>query len=222
MVEGAIVCSGRGSLGGGRGSRGGGRGSHGGGRGSYGGGGRGSHGGGRGSRGGGRQGCGNADVLIPPNAVPITTHDDDYIAPKEFQPLRILGPHLPDVLQEEPLEIELFSLFVDQDVLQCLLTATNDYAEKNRNTKANMYRRFRRHPLSCEEIICYLGCLLLLNINSVRNYSYVWKETSSQYLINLHRLISKDCFEQISSFLHIVTTAEESNLSPHKLKKILP
>jgi DNA excision repair protein ERCC-6 len=111
---------------------------------------------------------------------------------------------------------------VDQDVLQRLVTATNDYAEKNRNTKANMYRRFRRHPLSCEEIMCYLGCLLLLSINSVRNYSYAWKETSSQYLINLHRLLSKDRFEQISSFLHIVTTAEESNLSPHKLKKILP
>ena len=70
--------------------------------------------------------------------------------------------------------------------------------------------------------MCYLGCLLLLSINSVRNYSNAWKETSSQYLINLHRLLSKDCFEQISSFLHIVTTAEESNLSPHKLNKILP
>lgn len=54
-----------------------------------------------------------------------------YVAPEEFQPLQIPGPHLPDVSQEEPLEIELCSLFVDQDVLQRLVTATNDYAEKN-------------------------------------------------------------------------------------------
>ena len=53
-------------------------------------------------------------------------------------------------------------------------------------------------------------------------YSYVWKETRSQYLINLHHLLSKDRFKQISSFVYIVTTAEESNLSLHKLKKILP
>ena len=68
----------------------------------------------------------------------------------------------------------------------------------------------------------YLGCLLLLSINSVRNYRQAWNESSSQCLVNLCQLLSRDRFEQISSLLHIVTTEEETQLSPHKLKKILP
>ena len=189
--------------------------------------GRGTRGRGRGTRGRGRgrggvSGSNGVNLVVPQMCIPISTQDDGLAAQQEFQPLRTPGPHLPDSLPEEPSELDLFRLFVDDEVLQRLVTATNDYAEKNKENKPNMYERFRRHPLTTEEMMSYLGCLLLLSINSVRNYRQAWNESSSQYLVNLRRLLSRDRFEQISSFLHIVTKEEETQLSPHKLKKILP
>ena len=185
--------------------------------------GRGIRGRGRGrGRVSGSNGGQTVNLAVPQMCIPISMQDDGFAAQQEFQPLRTPGPHLPDSLPEELSELDLFRLFVDDEVLQRLVTATNDYAEKNKQNKPNMYERFRRHPLTTEEMMSYLGCLLLLSINSVRNYRQAWNESSSQYLVNLRRLLSRDRFEQISSFLHIVTTEEETQLSPHKLKKILP
>ena len=161
--------------------------------------GRGTRGRGRG-RGGvsGSNGVEAVNLAVPQMCIPISTQDDGLAAQQEFQPLRTPGPHLPDSLPEEPSELDLFRLFVDDEVLQRLVTATNDYAEKNKENKPNMYERFRRHPLTTEEMMSYLGCLLLLRINSVRNYRQAWNESSSQYLVNLRRLLSRDRFEQIS------------------------
>lgn len=99
------------------------------------------------------------------------------------------------------------------------MTSTNDYAEKNRSKKPNMYKIFKLTP---DEMMHYLGCLLLLNINSVRNYHLAWSKKSSQHLTHLHQLLTRDRFEAIGAFLHIVTEEEEGSLSSHKLKKILP
>ena len=53
-------------------------------------------------------------------------------------------------------------------------------------------------------------------------YRQAWNRNSSQYLCNLHQLLNRDRFEQIASFLHVVTVTEEAQLSRHRLKKILP
>ena len=60
------------------------------------------------------------------------------------------------------------------------------------------------------------------SINSVRNYHLAWSKKSSQHLSHLHQLMSSDRFEAIGAFLHAVTEEEESSMSTHKLKKILP
>ena len=95
------------------------------------------------------------------------------------------------------------------------MTSTNDYAEKNRSKKPNMYKRFRQHRH-------YIGCLLPLSINSVRNYCLAWRKKSSQHLSHLHQMLTGDRFEAIGAFLHVVTREEKASLSSHKLKKILP
>ena len=207
---------GRGSRGGRGSSRGcGSRGGRGSSRGSGSRGGRGSRlRGGRGSSIHGRQ----AELV----GKRISIEDSDHIEPDDFYPLRVPGPHLPEHVDEDASELDLFQLFIDEHTLERLVTSTNDYAEKNRCKKSNMYKRFRRHRLTPEEMMRYLGCLLLLSINSVRNYRLAWSKKSSQHLSHLHRLLTRDRFEAIGAFLHIVTKEEEASLSSHKLKKILP
>ena len=113
-------------------------------------------------------------------------------------------------------------MFFDNSILERLVTSTNDYDDKNQRRKPNIHKRFQRHSLTSDEMMRYLGCLLLLSIISVRNYHLAWSKSSSLHLPRLHRLLSRDRFEAIGAFLHIVTEEEESSLSSNRLKKALP
>jgi hypothetical protein len=161
-------------------------------------------------------------VEIPQTSISVLVEDSDYTDADDFQLLRVPGPHLPDTVTDDPSELDLFQLFVDNHVLERLVTSTNNYAEKNRSKKPNMYKRFKRHALTHDEMVRYFSCLLLLSINSVQNYRFAWSKKSSQYLCHLHQLLSRDRFEAIGAFLHVVTKEEEASMSSHKLKKILP
>lgn len=70
--------------------------------------------------------------------------------------------------------------------------------------------------------MCFIGCFLLMSINSVCSYRQAWDKNSSQFMIRLLQLISRNRFEAIGSFLHVVTPTEEAQLADHPLKKILP
>lgn len=98
---------------------------------------------------------------------------DDFCATRE------VGPHLPDdgsMLSE----LDLFGLYINDEVIERLAMATNDYAEKKKDSKKAMYRRFKLSPLTAEEMRRYLGVLLLLSITSVRSYRQAWNPKSSQ------------------------------------------
>ena len=98
----------------------------------------------------------------------------------------------------------------------------NQYAAPKRERTQTTYKQFKRHPLTAEEVMRFLGCLLLLSINSVRNYRQAWNSNSILHLVQLSQLLARECFEHIASLLHLVTPSEEAQLSQHRLKKILP
>lgn len=54
------------------------------------------------------------------------------------------------------------------------------------------------------------------------NYAQARNSKSSQHLVHLGQLLIRDRFKQIASFLYVVMASEESQLSQHWLKKILP
>lgn len=95
-------------------------------------------------------------------------------------PLWDPGPHL---LESQLTELELLRLFISDDMLQKFIVATNAYAEAQKEAKQAMYTRFKRTPLTKEELIRYIGVLLLLSVNSVRNYRKAWERKSSQVRI---------------------------------------
>ena len=68
----------------------------------------------------------------------------------------------------------------------------------------------------------YIGVLLLLSISSTRSYRQAWNVRSSQVLVHLLDLMSRNRFETISAFFHVVTTDEEAELEGDPLQKIRP
>ena len=73
-----------------------------------------------------------------------------------------------------------------------------------------MYKRFKQHRLTPDQMMHYLACLLLLSINSFYNYRLAWSKTSTQYLSHLHWLVTRDHFEAIGVIFQIITKKEEA------------
>ena len=116
---------------------------------------------------------------VPPVAQSLEKDDEAFHQPADFQPKRDPGPHLPEGLMANPGELDLFEMFFDQDILLMIAAATNAYAESKKNQNPLMYRRFKLTALTTEEIMRYIGVLLLLSLNTTRNYRQAWNIRSS-------------------------------------------
>lgn len=92
-------------------------------------------------------------------------------------PLRDPGPQLPDDVKTE---LDLFRVYITDDILEHFIETTNDYAEAIKEAQPIMYQRFRKHPLTKAEMLRYIGEHLLLSINSIRSYRKAWDQMSSQ------------------------------------------
>ena len=119
---------------------------------------------------------------LPELARSIEETDDEFEEFKDddnFCAIREAGPQLPDdgsMLSE----LDLLGLYIGDEVIECLVEATKQYAEKQKDSKASMYRKFKQSSLTAEEMRRYIGVLLLLSICSTRSYRQAWNPRSSQ------------------------------------------
>ena len=158
---------------------------------------------------------------ILPIAVSITQKDNGVQCEEEFVPLRQPGPHLASDMQISALS--LFELHFDDKAIDMLITATLSYAEaRKQSKKKKRCKLFKHTPLTKEEMMAFIGSLILLGIHAVHNYRKAWSESKAQVLIRLHDLMSCQRFELIGSFLHIVTMDQEDAMGDDPLRKIRP
>ena len=150
--------------------------------------------------------------MIPSCAIPIATLDNNHSAPPDFNPLRVPGPHLPPGTDPTS-ELDYFRLFFDDEVLDNLVTATNEYAEDKKDQLKSMYRRFIIKPLTRDEMLGYIGVLIHLGINSVRNYKQVWNIKSSQVSGSWH------CHEQNNVMQTMIQTKHNTRNNTQKHSK---
>ena len=87
-------------------------------------------------------------------------------------------------------------------MLEHFVTTTNSYAEKKKEEKRNLYQKLKQVLLTKEELLWYIGVLLL--------WAPIMYEGITQDLVHLHDLLSRNCFEAISAFFYVLTT-EDSN-----------
>ena len=137
----------------------------------------------RGQRHGRGQGRGSTQrsAVLPQASVPMSGIDTAFEAIAEFCPLREAGPQIPE--GSSPNELDMFSQFFNDQVIESLVVATNDYAEQ-KDSKRSAYRRYKLSPLTKEEMWRYLGFFLLLSITSTQIYRQVCNPKSSQVSYN--------------------------------------
>ena len=115
--------------------------------------------------------------FIPNGAHRIEDDDTAFQEPMEFQPSRQPGPQI-SLCEKSPLDV--FQLFCDDELLAHLVASTNAYTELKKAEKPVAYKRFMLSRLSKEEMLKYIGVLLLLSVNAVRSYRLAWNPKSSQ------------------------------------------
>ena len=120
-------------------------------------------------------------AVLPQAAVPMSGIDTAFEAIAEFCPLREAGPQIPE--GSSPNELDMFSQFFNDQVIESLVVATNDYAEQ-KDSKRSAYRRYKLSPLTKEEMWRYLGFFLLLSISSTQIYRQACNPKSSQVSYN--------------------------------------
>ena len=160
-----------------------------------------------------------SQVQLPNAAIDISIVDDRFVRPPPFNPSRTPGPHLPP--NTDLSAISLFELFFDNDTITHFVQATNAYAEEKKHKKA-MYKRYKYKQLTNDEMKRFVTVLLLLGITGVRSYTKAWNSRNAQYILRLNELMTRNRFEAIASFFHIVTPEEENSFGDNPLRKILP
>ena len=71
--------------------------------------------------------------------------------------------------------------------------------------KSQRYDFFIHRILSKEEVMAFMGVLILLGIHTVRNHRKAWSAAKAQVLVRLSELMTCQRFELLGCFLHVVT-----------------
>ena len=125
-----------------------------------------------------RSGGSSSYLPIPHNAKSLDTEDSTFEGMEDFLTLRDVGPHVAENFNKDIAEeLDFFHLYIDNMYVERLVNSTEDYAERNKERKPFMYKLFKMHKLTAEEMI---AVLLLLSISSVRSYRQAWDKNSSQ------------------------------------------
>ncbi|KAJ8911109.1 hypothetical protein NQ315_003371 [Exocentrus adspersus] len=89
--------------------------------------------------------------------------------------------------------VQLFELFIDDDILSLLIRETSTYA---------LFKNCPDPRVSLEEMKCYLGILILTGYNDLPGQRFYWDSDSDMRNHLVYNSMRRDRFLQISRFIH--------------------
>ena len=92
--------------------------------------------------------------------------ENDSNVPKlhSFQPLRSVGVHLPPC-PSDPSPATLFKMYFDDNIVKQICDASNEYAERNKDKKKQMYQYFKK--MTREDFYAIVGTLVHLGYRKI-------------------------------------------------------
>ena len=151
----------------------------------------------------------------------ISTPDAGYTGKLSFSPSRTVGTHLPDNITDTS-EAAVFKLFFDAHIVQEICRCSDEYAEQLKEKKPVMYRYYK--GMSPETFDKLIGIILHLGYRRIPQYRLAWSPRSLCYDPFVARVMSRNQFQGLLSFLHLVDAATEEELKKKgdKLAKVRP
>ena len=139
----------------------------------------------------------------------LTTVDNDVPSLHQFNPSRSVGVHLP-LHSEDWSPEELFKVYFDSEIVNMICDASNEYAERNKNKYPVMYSYFRKmEPIDFYNLV---GILVHLGYRKIPRARLMWSPTSLCYDPLISKVMSRNRFDSLLTFLHLVDEDTEKSL----------
>ncbi|CAG5135619.1 unnamed protein product [Candidula unifasciata] len=138
----------------------------------------------------------------------------------------VVGPiGLPDNISE----VDMFRLFITDDVLNMLVTETNRYQGQVRAKKgadASLSHSFKKwKEVTADDMRSFIAVTLLMGLAPRSSYDLYWTTESLLEMPGFREIMSRNRFQAILSFLHLVdntTAVPRGNPGYSKVFKIRP
>jgi hypothetical protein len=160
---------------------------------------------------------------LPPEIVKLE------VFPSEFCPLNLIDrkghPKLP-ISEKRMEEIDFFNLFVDEEIIDMLVDATNTNATCVRqrscvgpnlqHQNSTIQRRWK--PVTKTEMYRYLGIFIYMGLHHEHQIKTYWNcdVESGPHHLAVVRAMSLNRWQQIHRYLHVCNSEEELNNIDHK------
>ncbi len=133
--------------------------------------------------------------------------DTDSKVPKThtFNPAREVGPHLPSNIDITS-PIDIFKLYFDENIVQVIISATNEYAEKMKDVKKSMYRNFQE--MTADNFFAVVGIFIHMGYRKIPRYRLMWSLTSLCFDPIISKVMSRNKFQSFLSFLHNIVSSD--------------
>ena len=138
-----------------------------------------------------------------------------------FTPERPAGVYLPSETNAANPE-HLFKLFFDKTIVENICKASNEYAESLKEKKPVMYKYFR--SMDSDDFYKLVAILIHFGYKKIPRYRLAWNTSSLCYDPFVTQIMSRNKFESLMTFLHVVDKETESQLKADndKLAKVRP
>ena len=158
---------------------------------------------------------------LPLNIECILTKTDVVKATFLLTPSTQPGFYLPvDIETSDP--ESLFKLFFSQDIAEYICKASDEYADLLRDRRKVMYEYYKR--MAVEDFYKMVALLIHFGYKKIPNYRLAWSKKSLCYDRFVSNTMSRNRFESLMYFLHIVTSEDEEKFKNDndKLAKVRP
>ena len=138
-----------------------------------------------------------------------------------FDPVRPEGFHIPSEINASNPE-DLFKLFFDKSIVEYICNSSNEYAELLKDTKPVMYKYYNN--MSTDDFYKMVAIFIHLGYKKIPRYRLAWSMSSLCYDSFVAKVLNRNKFEALMTFLHVVDKEKESQLrdDKDKLLKVRP
>ncbi|RUA04709.1 MAG: hypothetical protein DSY43_05900, partial [Gammaproteobacteria bacterium] len=126
-------------------------------------------------------------------------------------------------LPAEPKEVDIFSAFVGDDLIDLMVAETNHYARQRLSTLPRRLEKFTE--VTREEMRAYIGINIIMGMVRLPSIASYWSTDDFFANTGIKKVMSKNRFEELTCFLHFNDSAQEpARAAPNfdRLYKVRP
>ena len=145
----------------------------------------------------------------------------DSVTTFPFTPIIAPGYYLPDNTDTSDPE-SLFKLFFSDDIVAYICKASDEHADLLQDRRKVMYKYYK--GMSPEDFYKMVALLIHFGYKKIPHYRVAWSKTSLCYDPFVSCTLSRNRFESLMYFLHVVTQEDEERFKNDndKLAKVRP